>query len=108
MKLNPFRKKTSDSNDTEPPENVSETHNDGRNPSEIDATAPEKADDLENKERHCKKCGKQMASVSKHSHCEFCRRKRNDNAKKLVGSIATAVVSAALLILGRRGAKSGK
>ena len=108
MKLNPFRKKTANTDDTEQQSgNVPETIEDEKLAT-ANSTVTETNDNQATKERRCKECGKQLANVSKHSRCESCRRKRNDMAKNLAASIGTAAVSAALLILGGRGAKSGK
>lgn len=68
------------------------------------AAQQNRADDRESERpsppaRHCKKCGCELASTSKFSKCEHCRReeaeKRKDIALGVVGTIGTATVVAA-------------
>ena len=45
--------------------------------------------------RQCKKCGRELTSISKKKLCEHCRCTRNENIKKgllTIGSIISAVL----------------
>ena len=108
MKLNPFRKKTSNTDDTEQQSgNVPKTVED-EELATANSTVPETNDNQATKERRCKECGKQLANVSKHSRCESCRRKRAGTTKRLLSAVGITAGTVTTLVVGENFTKPGK